>query len=286
MISEDSEPSNEWLEQVNAELSRKDVPHRRRPWEAWLEWSAYAGVSSSLGDPDVKKIFDWFEQNTKAGSQYVGPMYEGSLYYDSCFWPIAIPVMAGSVRLEALRSLKTMPDSIKARLHRDTQEFMQYVAVWADCLDYAFGIEEVGNNTNISAFGQQLLTSGHQQLTATVSLLHENHPNPRAMESSRMATEMFLKGFLASGAVLTEKEAKDKVGHNLEKALDMCLDVDQQSDLQVVRAGLALFPEIADRYKGAEKTPRELWHGYGTAQFTGATVVRSLTGRDVRKTLR
>jgi hypothetical protein len=280
------EPTDEWLEQVNAELRRKDVPHKRRPWEAWLEWSKYAGVSTSLGDEDVKKIFDWFEKNTKAGSQYFGPMYEGTLYYDSCFWSVFIPVVAGRVKMEASNSLKTMPEPIKSRLLKEKQEFMQYVAVWADCIDYAFGIEGLCDGKNTSTFGQDLFRSGHQQLNATVTLLHENNPNPKAMECSRMATEMFLKAFLASKAGLTEKEAKDKIRHNLGKALDMCLDTDKQSELQVIRSGLALFPEIADRYKGTDKTPIELWHGYGIAQFIGATVVRSLTGCDARKTLR
>jgi hypothetical protein len=48
-----------------------------------------------------------------------------------------------------------------------------------------------------------------------------------------MATEMFLKAYLAGKIGLTEKEAKDKIGHNIEKALDGCLAVDNQSELPV-----------------------------------------------------
>lgn len=279
------EPTDEWLEQINEELRKRDGHHKQRAWEAWMEWSKYAGVSTSLGDPHVQKIFAWFEKNTKASSQYFGPMYMGSLYYDSCFWPIFIPVVAGTVKLEVAKSLRTMPDPIKSRLMKDKHEFMQYVAVWVDCLDYGFGIEGLCDGKNTSAFEQQLFASGNQQLNATVTLLHEENPNPKAMESSRMATEMFLKAFLASKTGLTDEEARHKIGHNLEKALNMCLDVDKNSELQVIRSGLSLFPRIADRYKGTDKTPIELWHGYGTAQFTGTTVVRSLTGRDARKTL-
>jgi len=284
--SESDEPTDDWLEHVNAELSRRDVSHKQRPWEAWFEWSRYARVSASLDDKDVKKIFDWFEKNTKAGSQYFGPMYEGTLYYDSCFWPIVIPVVAGRVRLDASNSLKTMPDSIKSRLTKNKQEFVQYAAVWADCIDYAFGIEGLWNGTSPNAFGQDCFRSGHPQLNATVTLLLESIPNSKAMECSRMATEMFLKGFLASKAGLTENESKSNIGHNLSKALDMCLDIEQHSELQVIQSDLTLFPEIADRYKGTNKSAIELWHGYGIAQFTGATVIRSLTGRDVRRTLR
>jgi hypothetical protein len=280
------EPTNEWLEQINEELRKRDVPHKQRPWEARMEWSKYAGVSSSLGDEDVKKIFDWFEKNTKAGSQYSGPMYAGSLYYDSCFWPMFIPVVYGSVRLDAAKSLRTMPESIKARLARDREAFTHFVAIWADCVDYGFGIQEVIKDNSIGVFAQELFRSGDQQLNATITLLHEDMPNPKAIESARMATEMFLKAFIAAKVGLTEKDAKKKIGHDLEKALDRCLAVDNQSELQAIRSDLNCFPEVGDRYKGADKTMRELWQGYGTAQFTGTTVVRAFTDRDVRKTFK
>jgi hypothetical protein len=106
------------------------------------------------------------------------------------------------------------------------------------------------------------------------------------MESARMATEMFLKAYLAAKVGLTEKEAKDKIGHNVEKALDRCLAVDNQSELQIIRQDLSCFPEIGDRYKGTDKKQSELWQGYQIAQFAGTTAVRAFTNRDVRKTLR
>ncbi|MDQ4119873.1 MAG: hypothetical protein M3209_00215 [Acidobacteriota bacterium] len=280
-------PTDEWLEQINEEFRKRDVSHKQRPLEAIFEWAKYAGTSISLGDEDAKKIFEWFEKNTKAGSQNIGSMYVGVLYYDSCFWAIYIHVAFGiRVRVDAADSLKTMPETIKSRLLKDKQEFIRYASVWADCLDYGFGIEEVIEDKVISIFGQELFSSGNQQLKATVSLLLENNPNSKAMESARMATEMFLKAFLASKVGLTEKQAKEKIGHGLEKALNMCLDIDKNSELQLIQPDLSVFPEIGDRYKGTNKTLLELWIGYAIAQFTGATVIRSLTGRDVRKTMR
>ncbi|MGI8654034.1 MAG: hypothetical protein ACR2LC_02305 [Pyrinomonadaceae bacterium] len=225
------ELTDEWLEQTNEELSKKDVPHKRRAWDAWMEWSKYTGVSSSLDNEDVKKIFEWLEKNTKSGSQYFGPMYMGSVYYDSCFWPVFIPVVYGRVKLDAAKSLRTMPESIKSRLKQDQEAFLHYAAIWADCVDYGFGIEEAMHNHSISAFGQELLRSGNQHLNATVTLLHEEIPNPKALETARMAMEMFLKAFLAAKIGLTEKEAKDKFGHNLEKVVDRCLSVNNQSEL-------------------------------------------------------
>lgn len=280
------EPTDDWLERINDHYRKDNVPYKQRPWMARMEWSQYAGTSTSLGDQDVKKIFQWFEENTIAHSQYIGSMYIGTFYYESAFWPVFIPFVAGRVKLNAADSLKTMPDSIKARLMKSKPELMEFVHFWAACLDYGFGIEELTGSQTTDVFARELLASGNQQLSATVTLLREEFPNPKAIESARIATEVFLKAFLACKAGLTEKEAKDKIGHDLVKALDTCLTIDPKLEISAVRAELGCFPEIGERYKGTSKRPGHLWHGYGVAQFTGSTIVRSLTGRDVRKTLR
>src|SRR5215207_8425197 len=134
------ELTEEWLEKINERFRRDEVPHKQRPWLAWREWAKHIGLSVTLDDDHVKKIFAWFEENTKAGSQYIGPMYTGALYYDSCFWPVLTPVVAGSVTLDARNYLKSMPPPVQERLWGERNEAMLYFAVFADCLDYGFGI--------------------------------------------------------------------------------------------------------------------------------------------------
>jgi len=280
------QPSDEWLKSTNEKLSREEVPHARRPWEAWLSWCEDAGVSSSLNDPDVKRIFDWFEQNTKAGSQRFGPLYVGSFYYDTCFWPVFIPVVVGKRTLDPTKSLRTMPASIKQRLQRDRHEFTHYLSVWADCVDFAFGVEACMRSACPNAFSRELFKSGTQELNETVTLLHERTPNPSAYESARMTTEKFLKAFPASKNRLTEREAIKVFGHNLIRLLTRCLEVDGKSELRAIRTELNRLPQVRERYTGAHRTNVQLWHAYSVAQFAAATVVRSVTGRDCRNSVR
>lgn len=279
------ELTDEWLEKINEEFKREDVPHKQRPWRARSAWAKHTGLPVSLGDEVVTKIFAWFEENTKAGSQYTGYMYTGALYYDSCFWPVLIPVVFGEVWLKARDALKTMPPPILARLCGDRNDAAQYTSLFAACLDYGFGIEELSKDKAVGGFTRELLTSGDQQLNAAVTLLLEDRPNSKAMESARMAAEMFLKAFLAAKAGLTDVDARKRIGHNLETALNECLAVDAKSELQAVRPDLQRFPDVGDRYKGTERAPSELWVAYSAAQFIATTVVRALTGRDSRQTM-
>ena len=280
------ELTEKWLENTNEEFRKNDIPHRQRPWLAWGEWAKYTGMPIAMNDEVVKNIFDWFEKNTKAGSQHMGPLYTGAYYYDSCIWPVFIPIGYGTVKLDARDSLKTMPESIVERLWNDRDKVLEYVSIWSDCVDYAFGLDDLKKKVGFGTFAQELLNSGDQQLKATVALLLQDRPNSKATESARMSTEMFLKAFLAAKAGLTEQEAKDKIKHDLEKALNRCLAFDTTSELKVIQPLLNVFPDIGDRYKGTDKPPRDLWRAYAIAQSVGTIVTRTLSGRDVRKTIR
>jgi len=278
------ELTDNWLEALNQEFTRDHIPHQQRPFLAWLRWGQEARRTVIFGDPDVKKIFAWFRANSPAGAHQVGSFYTGLFYYDAHLWPVEIPIVAGTVTLNALDSLKTMPANIKSRLESELGLSDGFAHVWCDCIDYSIGIEgliKVDNGT----FWQDLLRSGHQQLLSTVTLLQGNQPNPKGAEPARMATEMFLKAFIASKAGMTDAEARKQIGHNLERALDKCLEIDPQSELNAIRSALGTFPEIAERYKQTDKTLWELWRMYGMAQYSGVTVVRGLSGHDSRSQL-
>jgi hypothetical protein len=278
--------TEDWLAKLNGKFSENDIPHEQRPWLAWMEWSRSTGLSVSRDDRNVEKIFDWFEVNTRAGSQYFGPMFVGSFYFDSCFWPIFIPVVFGRVQVNAFNSLRTVPYQTKKRLTSNKDAILHYIALWADCLDYAYSIDELSNSQRLSAYCRELLRSGDNELNATITLLHAERPNAKSIESARMSVEMFLKAFLAAKIGLTDAQARKEFRHDLHKTMDKCVEVLDHPELKLIRDDLAIFPPIEDRYKGVKRTPIDLWAGYSIAQYTGATVGRLLSGRDVRPAIR
>lgn len=279
------ELTEDWLAKINEKFAANDIPHQQRPWLAWLEWSQFTGQSLSLDDQNVRKIFDWFEVNTRAGSQYIGPMYVGAFYFDTSFWPIFIPFVLGRAQINLFDSLKTIPHQIKKRLMSNKEETLHLAAIWADCIDYSYSIDELTKSNRYNTYSRELFKSGDNELNAAITLIHANRPNAKSIESARMSVEMFLKGFLAARVGLTDTEARKMIGHDLTKAIDKCLEVVDHEELKLIRKDLGVFPPIEDRYKGAERTPRDLWLGYAIAQYIGATIGRLLSGRDVRPTI-
>ncbi len=227
---------------------------------------------------------DWLNQidAEKAKKEYqqpystIGALYVGSYYYEHVFWAVRIPVFFGRVNLNPFDSLVDMPPEIKKALANNADKLKEFLSLFSECLDYGTGIDVLEGASSID-FVKNLFKAGDQQLRSCVTLLLEDRPNPRSRESARMASEMFLKGFIALKSGLTDQEAR-QISHNLDIALDICLSVDLTSNLGLIRGKLNCFPTIGERYEGTHPTKNEIWNAYRVSQFIASTITREHTG--------
>jgi hypothetical protein len=224
-------------------------------------------------------VFRWFEANTKPGSHTVGFQHQGTYYYDSTFWSVNIPIIFGSVQLNALDALHEMPQKIKANLSGNRKDIWDYIIFWADCIDFGYAYDDLYKDKNYDAFGRQLLCAGYEELSSATTLLLEHRPNKRAIMNCRMATEMLLKCFIAFKDGLTETQAKN-LGHNLENIFEKFLEVSGYQHLAEIKNLLRVFPDIHERYKAQEADNLSLFNGYCFAQSIGALIARAFTDRN------
>src|SRR5262249_4880224 len=138
-----SEPTDEWLEEANRKFRKIDVPPRRRPWDAWRQFCIEKQVSLSLSDPQVMRIFEWFRQNTQEGSQILGPLFRSTFYCDACVWPIRVPLVFGSVRIQIFDMLYTMPPGIKVAVGHDAVGLNELHISWTSAMDCVLSIDDL-----------------------------------------------------------------------------------------------------------------------------------------------
>jgi hypothetical protein len=276
-----SEVPEAWLEKFNQGAAAAEMPYHQRPSHALLVWTEENRCSIVFGSPIHERVEAWFRSHSPAHAHEIGSLFKGVYFYDGHCWPLAIPIAYGSVHFDPFASLVGMPGTVIASLKRDRHVWVDYVSIWADCVDYGFGRDDV-LATAQNGFPKQLFASGNQQLDATVSLLLEKVPNPKAMESARLALEMFLKSFVGFHRGIGEREAK-LIGHDLDRGLKNCLLICPSSELVQIQPRFSRFPPMGARYEGKRYQRSELWFAYGTAQFAGSALVRSLTDRNVRK---
>lgn len=159
-----------------------------------------------------------------------------------------------------------------------------YAQFWADCIDYAYGFDDIQKTNSFSPFGMSLLVNADRELKASISQLLEHHPNPKAAMSARMALEMYLKAFLVQRTGLAEAEVK-AFSHRLSSLLAECRHIAPNHDIVKIESNLTVFPEIQERYTGGSLPPTALWAAYYIAQYSAASVIRSFTDRDTRAQL-
>jgi hypothetical protein len=275
-----------WIRKTDEALSRSGVLPRQRPWKALGELSTYLKKPIALNDPEARRVFEWFEKNSREGTHNIGSLYRGVHYFDHEVWPISIPLAYGTCQLDLERSIAAMPDGLRKRLLLNSKDMTELSSVWVDCLDYGYGMDDLEKASALPPLSMQFLLAADKELRSTVGLLLERPPSQKAIETARMATEMFLKMYVIHHEGVDEQAVKTGIGHNLEKVLQRCLLIRPRSDLGIAAPRLAMFPSIDDRYKPGDRPLRHLWAGYSTAQFIGTTIVRELSGRDCRGSVR
>jgi hypothetical protein len=271
-------PSDDWLSRVNSEMSAANVEHRQRAWRAWDLWLQESRQSLGFDHPTVKRIFDWFDERVKPGSQNLGPLFSGAFFYDAEFWPLKIPVFFGSVRINAFDSLIGMPVSTVRHLGQDESGRALLASTFEDSVDVGTGYDGCRGAAHHSDFCLRLLAGGYQMLTGVPPLLLNGRPNAASLQSGRFAVEIYLKAFLAARDRLTESSAKNEYGHRLDDLVERCITVDGDAGFDRIKPELAVYPPVQSRYEGLDRPPVDIWRGYSVALSTAAIVNRVLIG--------
>ena len=169
----DPQALENWLSSANARYRADEVPPRHRPFKAMSDFTREFNCSLALDSPIAKAIFDWFYKHSQRGSHVVGALFTGAYYFDACFWPLYIPLGYGTFSLNALNCLETMPEVLKKQISQSREDLWQLALYWADCCDYAYGVDDIGKEGKLSKRRWLSLRMGIESLLGrSLSLWH------------------------------------------------------------------------------------------------------------------
>lgn len=274
------EPKEEWLKLINEEFRKADIHPRQRPFRAIEAFSREFNCSVYIPSNTADVIFEWFKKNTPEGSQIIGALFRGVYYFDSVFWPVYIPIAYGQVQINAFSSLETMSEDSKKQIEADKMELGNYVLLWVDCLDYAYGYDDLLHDSRFTGLAGNFMRSGNKELTAAVAMLLQHRPQAKAIESCRMGVEMFLKSVIVANLRWSEEQVKRRISHNLNKAASEVASVTNNDEIKKLGPEYSFFPDIDERYSGRDWKPIDLWKGYCLVQATAAIFTRMYSDRD------
>lgn len=212
----------------------------------------------------------------------VESLYGAVYFYDSQFWVVSIPIIYGTVQLNALNCLHEMPEGIKHEMMADhNRQAWDYVIYWADCVEYGMGINDLRKTQGLDESGVWLLMSAKQEMRTG---LYPCLPSIALILVQSLIVEWclryFFRSYIALKTDLPENEAK-AIGHNLNKGLDKFIEVSGLDDWKRTRDFLkVLFPEIHERHKEQDIMFQKLWDGYSLAHSVGTVIIRECTDRN------
>lgn len=273
-----------WLQAANERYRREEMPPRRRPFQAMSDYTRGFNCSVAFGSPLAKSVFDWFYAHSKPDSHAVGALFTGAFYFDACFWPLSIPMGYGTFTLNALESLDTMQPPLRRQLEKSRRDMWRLATYWADCCDYAYGIDDLRRLRTLDQRALAFLENGDKELVGAIAQLVSPRPNDKAILALRMTAEIFLKALLIQEKGLTDQELK-KLSHRIEDVAEQCFLVTQLTEFQAVAKASKVFPEVSDRYTGTDRKLSDVWLALCVAQTAATTVTRRYTDRDMRPQL-
>lgn len=74
-----------------------------------------------------------------------------------------------------------------------------------------------------------------------------------------------------------------KFSHNLARPGGAVVQGDSGSEIAKIKDRFDVFPPVAERYDGAEYPVPRLWLAYSVSQMACTAAIRSITGRDIRR---
>lgn len=273
-----------WLTSTNARYRADELPPRHRPFRALSDFSREFKCSISLDSPLAQSIFDWFYKHSQPGAHATGALFTGAFYFDACFWPLYIPIGYGTFSLNALNCLETMPQSIKEHISQSREDLWDLALYWADCCDYAYGIDDISKEGKLNAKALAFIQNGDRELAGAIAQLVSPRPNAKAILALRMACEIFLKTLLIQERNLTDQQLK-KLSHKIEDIAAECFAITHAPEFDAVAKTGGTFPEVSDRYEGVERKLSEVWNALCVTQIAATAVIRQYTDRDMHSQL-
>ena len=277
----DSNDLQVWLQAANQRYRDEHIPPRERPFKALFEFTCEFNCSITMVSPTAKAIFDWFRAHSAPEAHAIGALFTGAFYFDAYFWPLRIPLGYGTVTSNALDCLETMPKAVKDQLAKSKKDLWILALHWADCSDYAFGINDIDKEGKLNSKALAFVQNADKELVGAIAQLITPRPNAKAILALRMSIEIFMKALLIQEKNLSDQQLKS-LSHKLEDIACECFSVTGRKEFSDIAKAVVGFPEISERYDGQDKPLQKVWEAMLVAQATATAVIRQYTDRDIR----
>jgi hypothetical protein len=277
---------------VDDKLIQEGVAPFQRPLAAYSEIieRLKPGSNSFLHYDQAlsRAINQIYHQLYRASDLYMPPMHVGAFMFRDVFFPLSIPLVYGSSRIDPVNLLKDIPELQKRWLFDNHRVGLSFFDQVIDLMDFVYGLDDLEGLGKLPAKTLEWWYLAKQQLEAAAATVLGSFNKYAIIQNCCISTELLLKGALLAHGIdentLANKNKNDKgYGHNLEnlvnKAAAHLPNLDQETLVFVVQQ----FPDyVESRYEAKDLSRLDLGRLLMNTQFISGEVLRQFSNRNFR----
>ncbi|MDA8428100.1 MAG: hypothetical protein M0T70_02485 [Geobacteraceae bacterium] len=198
--------------------------------------------------------------------------FVGVFHFENTYWPVVIPSRRKSAKPH--ECLVTIPKPILVQLADDEDKFPLYLELWQSCYDYGHKFKKIITNKSFASSGIELLRIGNKALESAVAQCLKGGDG--AIESSRLAIELFAKSILAIKGNYNKEQLSQYdvlLSNSLQFLTYECRQIIKNDNLDQIN----LHMVTVMRLDGQSQKPEDVRYAYTLAQHLAATAVNILS---------
>lgn len=274
--------------EIDNQLIQQGKEPFQRPFSANLEVGKRLNLGNRdiLNDPISKQVKQLYDSLYRPTDLHTPPMHIGAFMFKDIFFPIRIPIIFGTPRINPVDFLDA-PKEQKEWLFSNHQTGLTFFDQVIDLMDFIYGLDDIGKEGQLPDKTVEWWFMAKQQLEAAAATALGSIDKYAVIQSCCISAELLLKGALmASVEGITESQlSKEKLGygHNLESLVEKTSQALPNIDKRIMLSVVKQLPNyVKSRYEAQNYSRLTLGNLLMNTQFISGEILRQFSNRNIR----
>ncbi len=276
----------DFVKRADTEMEAEGVPIMARPIHLMRKIREHLGIGLTNRHPLYRRAAAMLDDLYPKRELSIQPLYRGAFLFRECLYTLGIGLVLGIVRgLDLRKTLPDMPEYRWRQLRSSEGDMRRFLDQVCDVFDFAQGVDDLSRSTTVSQRTTELLRVGKSHLETAAIAAIETRDREAALHSCFLAGELLLKGALAAKGC-DEKQLR-AYSHDLRRLARRVAELYPSLSAARLFAALSKLPQgVSSRYSSSNPSAEDAGHALMSAQYIGGAVLRRLTDRDLRPSLK
>lgn len=274
----------EFVKIADAEMEAESIPVSSRPLRLMGKIRQHLGIGLTNRHPLYRRGARMLETLYPARDVSILPVHRGAFLYRESIYELSVGQVFGKVAgVDLMSYLPDMPPVRMEQLRASEEDLRRFVDQVCDLDDFGRGVLDLSKGEEGEAIA--LLELGKSHLEAAAVAAIETKDREASLHSCFLGTELLLKGAVSARGA-KEKRLR-KLGHDLQRLVSEASQAHEGLNQTRLLKAIGNLPQgVGERYRLDRPGEERVGHALMSAQYVGGAILRQMTDRDLRASLK